>query len=153
MWKDISTSYKKFLPMTKNFFLRQEISSCDKKFLPATRNFFLWQDISALDKRFLSVTINFFLWQLITCSAKEFLSVTRKYFLHVVCDRKNSFIWQEIRTLKSNLCQNSMNCWQISRESEDFVGAWLPGSRWISHPAISTNEFSFHLGTMPLSAF
>ena len=41
------------------------------------------------------MTINF-LWQLITCSAKKFLPVTRKYFLHVVCDRKNSFIRQEL---------------------------------------------------------
>ena len=128
LWKENSSYDKKFLPETRNFFF------CDKNFLPATRNFFLWEEISASDKRFLSVKINFFLWQSITYSAKKFLPVTRKYFLHVVCDRKNSFIWQEIRTLKSNLCQNSVNCWQISWESEDFVGAWLPGSRLISHP-------------------
>ena len=40
---------------------------------------------------------NYFLWQLIIYSAKVLLSVTRTYFLHVVCDRKNSFIGQEIQ--------------------------------------------------------
>ena len=116
--QEIPSYDKKYLPEKRNFFLWQEISSRDKKFLPATRNFFFWQEISALDKRFLPMPIVFFLWQLITCSAKKFLPVTRKYFLHVVCDRKNSFIWQEIRTFKSNLRQNSVNC------CKNFVWVW-----------------------------
>ena len=37
---------RKFLPVTGNFFLRQEISSCGTKFL--TQNFFPTQDISAI---------------------------------------------------------------------------------------------------------
>ena len=40
-WDEISSSNKKFLPLTRNFFLWQEISSCVKKFLPVTRNIFL----------------------------------------------------------------------------------------------------------------
>ena len=98
--------------MPRNFFLWKDISTSDKKFLPMTRNFFPKQEISS------SVKINFFLWQLITCSTKNFLPVIRKYFLHVVCDRKNFFIWQEIQTLKSNLRQNSVKC------CKNFVWVW-----------------------------
>jgi len=98
LWQEISFHYKKFLLSPRNFFLWLDIFTSEKKLLPVTRNFFLWQDISALDLeyRFLSVTRNFSLWQLITCRVKMFLPLTRKYFLHIVCDRKNSFIWQEI---------------------------------------------------------
>ena len=37
--------------------------SCDRKFLPVTRNFFLWQEISFCDRKCLPVTGNVFLWQ------------------------------------------------------------------------------------------
>ena len=49
---------------------------------------------------------------------QEVSSCDKKYFLHVVCDKKNFFIWQEIQTFKSNLRQNNVKCWQ------NFVWVW-----------------------------
>ena len=119
LWQDISVSDKKFHTVTRNFFLWQEMSNYGMKFLPVPRNFFLWQEISALNKRFLSVTISFFLWQL------SLLAVPTNFFLlqeNISCMLcvvwKNFCIWQEIRTLKSNLHQNSVNC------CINFVGVW-----------------------------
>ena len=113
LWPEISLNGKTFLPVTGHYCLWQEISSSHKKLLLVAKNFFLLQEISALEKRYLSVTRNFFPWQLNVCSSKMLLPVTRKYFLHVVCDRKNSFIGQEIQKyLKSNSHQNSVNCCQ-----------------------------------------
>ena len=97
LWQEFSSYDKKILRVTRHFFLGQEIHSCNKKLLLVTRNFFFWQKIYVLDKIFISVARDFFLWQLINCSARMFLSVTRKKFLHVVCDMKKCFIWQELR--------------------------------------------------------
>ena len=122
LWQENSSCHKKFLPMTRHFFLWREISSCNKKFL-------LWQEISALDLeyRLLSVTRNFFLGQLITCSANMFLPLTRKYFRHIVCDRKNSFIWQEIRKyLEVKFMQKQREFLQKFRVSLKI--SWEPGS-------------------------
>ena len=130
--------YRKFHPV-------QEISSrnkclstwkrtcCDIKFLPSSwdrrsptlaRNFFLWQEFLSCDNKFLPVTRNFFLlqniflWHKISYYCKKFLPVAKHFLLR-----------------KIYVCDNVEISVNISWEPEDFVGAWLPGSRGISHPA------------------
>ena len=120
--------------MKGHIYLWQEISSYDKKYLPATRNFFVWQEINAFDKRFLPMTINFFLWKLITCSAKKFLPVTKNISCMLCVIRRISLFDRKYRPLSQICAKTTWNADKISCESEDFVGAWLPGSRLISHP-------------------
>ena len=67
-----SSCPRKFLPVTGNFFLRQEISSCGTKFLPVTGSFFLWQEISSCHRKFVPEIGNFFLWHEV--SYPKFLS-------------------------------------------------------------------------------
>ena len=120
--------------MKGHIYLWQEISSYDKKYLPATRNFFVWQEINAFDKRFLPMTINFFLWKLITCSAKKFLPVTKNISCMLCVIRRISSFDRKYRPLSQICAKTTWNADKISCESEDFVGAWLPGSRLISRP-------------------
>ena len=122
--------------MKGHIYLWQEISSYDKKYLPATRNFFVWQEINAFDKWFLPMTINFFLWKLITCSAKKFLPVTKNISCMLCVIRRISLFDRKYRPLSQICAKTTWNADKISCESEDFVGAWLPGSRLISHPAL-----------------
>ena len=65
--------------------LGQEISYFGKKFLPVTRIFFLWQEISSCDKKFLPfpknllVARNFLLWHNISCWGKYMFVITREF--------------------------------------------------------------------------
>ena len=77
----ISSCDKKFLSVTRNFFLWQEIFATGRKFLPVTKNLFLWIEISKCSMKFLSVTRSFFLWQEVSFCDKKFLSVTKSFFL------------------------------------------------------------------------
>ena len=124
--------FSKYMPINvKNYFiwheispklLGQEISYFDKKFLPVQRFF------SSCDKKFLPVTRNLFLlqkiflWPEISYCGKKFLPVA-KYFL----------------LRKIYVCDNAWISANISCEPEDFVGAWLPGSRGISHPGAESD--------------
>ena len=97
-WQEISSCNRKFLAITRSFFLWQEVSSCDKKFPPVTNSFFLWQEIFNCGMKFLLVTKRFFLWQEISASYKKFLPMTRKFFLwqEISALIRYSFLWQEI---------------------------------------------------------
>ena len=100
-------------------------SSWNKKIPTLARNFFLWQEFFSCNKKFLPVTRNLFflqkifLWLQISYCGKNFLPV-EKYFL----------------LRKIYVCDNARISANISCEPEDFVGAWLPGSRGISHPGV-----------------
>ena len=100
--------------MTRNFCLWQEISYCGKKFLSVARHFFL-RKMSVCDNTF--APENLFFLQESICLTGTFCLILQKTLSCQICD-KNTWI--------------SAN---ISCELEDFVGAWLPGSRGISHPA------------------
>ena len=106
--------------MIRNFFLQQEISSCDNKFLPLIK-------IPFCDNKFLPVAIN-------RLQCQEDSS----------CDKKNFFKWQEIWTVKSNLCQNSVKCFRNFVWVWRFLGSlapWLQANipPWQRVPSDSTN--------------
>ena len=109
---------------------------------PGTGNFLLWQEICSWDKNFLPVTRNLFLlqksflWPAISYYGKKFLPVA-KYFL----------------LRKIHVCDNAWISANILCESEDFVGAWLPNSRGISHPGPRSDSHSrYMLWVWPLDS-
>ena len=104
-------------------------SSWDWKFPTLARNFFLWQEFFSCDKKFLPVARNFFLLQTI------FLWPETSY-----CDKKFLPVAKHFLPRKIHVCDNAWISANISCEPEDFVGAWLPGSRGISHPGWGCQE-------------
>ena len=103
----------------------------------------------------MQVTRNFFLWQIIICVARMSLPVTRKYFLHVVCDRKISFIrqkrWKYLE-VKFEPKQREL----LQKFRENLKISWEPGSLTPrEYPSLpyTTNFLGREVARAPISGF
>ena len=144
--------YRKFRPLTENFFLYQEISSRGRISLPVAGNFFLWQNITSCGTKLLSVTGYILIWLIMFYRDRKFLpvpgniSLWREIYSY---DRKfllvsgNVFLWRQFESWRRKFNRVTrivcVYCiYPLLEESSNLYGKYPT----LPHPPVSWGCFA-----------